>query len=191
MSVCIDRGEVGRRAGLLAGLIVSLAVGSACGSSEPERFLAVAPQRAEVPTLHHTRDSPETLARELLDAIERKDRARLEELALTEHEFKTVVWPQLPSSRPEVRLPVDYAWQDLHSKSIGYLITTLHEFGGQRLELIRIEFHGETTDYEQFHVHRRSVLEVRDEAGDTRRVRLFGSMIEQGGHVKVFSYVVD
>jgi hypothetical protein len=184
-------GEAVRYTGVLAALL-AMGVAAACGSAERQRSVAEAPPSAEshVP-LRHTFESPEILARELLGAIERKDRARLEELALTEDEFKTIVWPRLPSSRPEAGLPVDYAWQDLHSKSVGYLITTLHEFGGQRLELIGLEFRGETTDYVRFQVRRRSTLDVRDESGNTRRVRLFGSMIEQDGRVKVFSYVVD
>jgi hypothetical protein len=40
-------------------------------------------------------------------------------------------------------------------------------------------------------VHRDAELVVRDADGATRAVRLFGSLIEQDGAWKVFSYVAD
>jgi hypothetical protein len=141
--------------------------------------------------LAYTVDSPEALGREVLDALSRRDRARLDELALSEEEFRDVVWPQLPASRPERGWPFDYVWGDLHQKSVGYLGATLEGLGGQRLELIGIRFTGETTDYAAFLVHEDSILDVRTPAGETRRIRAFGSMIEHDGRVKVFSYVVD
>jgi hypothetical protein len=170
--------ESARRTGALAVLCLAL-VGAACRSAGSDIPLA------------HTADSPPALAREVLDALARGDRARLEELALTEDEFRTVVWPRLPSSRPEVGLPVDYAWSDLHQKSVGDMLTTLESLRGRRLELVDVAFRGETTDYEEFRVHRKSVLQVRAESGEVKQVRLFGSMIEYAGQVKVFSYVVD
>jgi hypothetical protein len=154
--------------------------------------LAIGCEAAATPSpLAHAADSADALAREVLRAIERKDRTRLEQLAVSEEEFRALVWPQLPSSRPEVGLPIEYAWNDLQAKSRGYLHNTLATVGGQSFDLVDVTFAGEATDYDTFRVHRRSVLEVRADSGETRRVRLFGSMIEHGGRVKVFSYVVD
>jgi hypothetical protein len=176
----VRHGGGAHRTGVLASLLLSLAI-SLCGCGSAERPLPLA----------HTLQSPLALSREVMAAIARNDRARLDELALSEEEFRTVVWPRLPSSRPEVGLPIDYAWGDLHAKSAGYLSATLASFAGQHFELIDVQFRGETTDYERFRVHRTSVLEVRGESGETTRVRMFGSMIELDGRVKVFSYVVD
>lgn len=139
----------------------------------------------------HWADSAEALARDVLRAVERGDRVRLQQLAVSEDEFRALVWPQLPSSRPAVGLPIEYAWSDLQTKSVAYLHNTLATFGGQPLDFVEIRFAGEVTDYETFRVHRKSVIVVRAASGETRRVRLFGSMIEEGGRVKVFSYVVD
>jgi hypothetical protein len=141
--------------------------------------------------LAHTVESPDVLGRELLNALSRRDRARLDELALNEDEFRAVVWPRLPASRPERALPFEYVWGDLHQKSIAYLGATVGGLGGQPLEFVGIRFLGDTTDYDEFRVHRDSILDVRTEAGDTTQVRVFGSMIEYAGRVKVFSYVVD
>ena len=43
--------------------------------------------------------------------------AGLKRLALTEAEFRDLVWPKLPASRPERNRPMDYVWGDLAGKS--------------------------------------------------------------------------
>ncbi len=50
---------------------------------------------------------------------------------------------------------------------------------------------GETTQYSSFLVRRQTELTVREEGGDTRQLRLFGSLLEKDGVFKVFSFVVD
>lgn len=142
-------------------------------------------------TLSQTFDSPEALARAVLTALANEDQAALLALPVSAAEFRAIVWPELPSSRPEVNLPVTYAWSDLDTKSRGHLGTTMNRWGGARLALVGVEFRGETTAYPTFSVHRDSVLTVRTSDGATERVRLFGSVLERDGRFKLFSYVVD
>jgi hypothetical protein len=149
-----------------------------------------AADRAPVP-LSHTFESPDALARAVLDALAARDEAALATLSVSEAEFRTIVWPELPSSRPEVNLPVEYAWRDLNTKSRGHMGQTLAAWGGTRLELVQLAFLGETTAYRTFSVHRKSVLTVRTERGEHQQVRLFGSILERGGRYQLFSYVVD
>ncbi|MEZ5421078.1 MAG: hypothetical protein R2708_27590, partial [Vicinamibacterales bacterium] len=87
------------------------------------------------------------MARAVLAAIAGRDADQLARLALTRDEFEAVVWPTLPVSRPEVRMPIDYVWQDTFTKSRVYLAKTLEDLGGQRFSLVRVEFGGETTDH--------------------------------------------
>lgn len=174
----------GARAGsprfFLLTLAVLLASGACRGLGGPE----VAP-------LAHTHESPEALARAVLDAVAARDAEALRRLALTEQEFADHVWPGLPAARPERNLPRSYVWGDLRQKSESYLALTLHDLGGRRLSLLRLSFAGETTDHGTYKVHRKSLLRVRDQEGAERELRVFGSVLEQGGRFKVFSYVVD
>lgn len=139
----------------------------------------------------NTLDSKEAVAGAVLDAIARRDAARLRALAVTEAEFRTRVWPELPASRPDVGMPIDYVWSDMAFKNRGYLSQLLAEQGGRRLTLEAVEFEGRTTDYGAFRVHAKTRLVVRDEAGARQTIRVFGSLLESGGAWKVFSYVVD
>jgi hypothetical protein len=140
--------------------------------------------------LAHTFESAEAAAAAVLDAYARGDRARLLQLAVSEGEFRTHVWPELPAARPERNLPLAYVWSELRQKSDLGLATLLARHAGQRYSLLRLDFSGRTR-YPGFVVHRRASVEVRDDNGRERRLRLWGSMIEQAGRWKVFSYVVD
>jgi len=141
--------------------------------------------------IHGAEGSPDALARTVLLAIERQDAARLRALALSYEEFRAVVWPELPAARPERNLPLDYVWNDLRVKSETALRRTMAGRGGEPLELLRVGFMGETTQYRTYLVHRQAVLTVRGGDGVQESVRLFGSVFEQDGRFKVFSYVVD
>jgi hypothetical protein len=137
-----------------------------------------------------THPSAERLAASVLEAVVHRDRTALERLAVDEREFRTRVWPHLPAARPERNLPVEYVWRDLHQKSEAALDETMAKHGGRRYELVSVAF-GDSTDYGAYRVYRATTLHVRDGGGAATAIRICGSMIEENGGWKVFSYVVD
>ena len=146
--------------------------------------------RSVEPTpLAQTFESPEALAREVLGAIERNDVDTLRRLPLTEQEFRQHVWPQLPASRTQGNVPFDFVWDQLHQRSDLYLRQTVDRYGGHRLDLIGVDFQGDTTEYDGFVVRRETSLRVKDEQGRESSVRLFGSVLEQDARYKLFSFV--
>lgn len=149
-----------------------------------------APAAAPVP-LPHSAPTPEEAARRALDLIAAGDRAALLDLALGETEFREAVYPELPASRPERNTSADFVWRSLHQKSRNSLAFTLDRYAGQRLELVAVDFLGETTDYGSYRVHRKTTLKVRRPDGAETVVRLFGSMIERAGRYRIFSFVTD
>ena len=167
---------------LCALALVCLTAGGCAGDGGSERPLS---------PLHHTFPSKEALSLAVLEALAASDFDALRDLALDEVEFRTAVWPDLPSSRPERNVPFDYAWGDLHQKSINSLRRTVTRHGGERYELVGVRFEGETTPYRTYQVHRETLLDLRDEEGDELTLALFGSILERDGEFKLFSYVVD
>lgn len=127
----------------------------------------------------------------MLAALADEDADHLASLALSELEFRTVVWPELPASRPERGLPFDYVWGDLHQKSTNALRRLVARHGGRRYTLAGVAFRGGTTPYETYRVHREAVLDILDEEGNELTLPLFGSILERDGEFKLFSYVVD
>lgn len=169
-----------RRAGRLlplALLAALLACGAACGRS---------------PALDWGLESPQAVAEAVVAALDARDGPALERLSVNEQEFRHLVWPRQPAARPERNIPWDYAWRSLAARSRHQLKGRLHEWSrGQRSTVVALTFAGETTDYGAYRVHRRSVVTLRDAAGRLETIRVFGSLIEQGGRYRVFSYVVD
>jgi hypothetical protein len=141
--------------------------------------------------LPHSQESVESLARAVLQAMERRDLEELHALALNREEFTAHVWPELPAARPERNLSSAFVWGDLNQKSNIMLRETLSEHGGKKYQLVRVRFLGRTTPYQSYVVHRESEVTVTDPDGRERQMRLFGSVIERAGRFKVFSYVID
>lgn len=143
------------------------------------------------PELGHTFGSPKAVAEAVVAALDRRDAAALEAMAVSEAEFRRVVWPRQPAARPERNIPWEYAWRDLAAKSQVQLRGRLSEWRTGAGQVVDVTFDGETTDYGSYRVMRKSRITLRDAGGQRTSVRLFGSIIEQRGHFKVFSYVVD
>jgi hypothetical protein len=154
-------------------------------------FASLDAWRARRVPLAGTAASPEALAAAVVAAMRAGDLDRLRALALTEHEFRTHVWPELPSARPERNMPSDFVWERLQQSSEGHLRQTLTRLGESSFDVRRVQFGGETSDYGDVVVRRKTQLVVRSSDGRESVVQLFGSMIEQNGRYKVFSYVVD
>ncbi len=179
-------------------MIDSTAGGSPRGASAAWLLLglllplfALSPACTRSVTLQHTLDSARAVAAAVVDGLNRQDLASLERLAVTEDEFHYLVWPRQPAARPGRNIPWDYAWKDLASKSRLQLRGRVREWSDRGLSLVDVSFEGDTTDYQTYRVHRRSVLTLRDRRGQETRASVFGSMIEQDGRYKVFSYIVD
>jgi hypothetical protein len=136
-------------------------------------------------------DSTVALARAFLEALERDDASRLRALAVGEDEFRCLVWPHLPASRPETGFPFEFVWGDLNQKSLNALQWTRYNWGGRRLLLQRVLIEGGAREYGPLVVHRDVRLRVTDEQGQTGNLSLFGSILESGGRYKLYSFVTD
>lgn len=159
-------------------LLLALALlGAGCRQEPPKTPLA------------NTFDSPMAVGTAVLDALQRRDAAALRALALTEQEFREHVWPELPVSRPERNVPFDYVWGQTAQRAADSLKQTMAQYEGKRFELLAVEFDGETTEYASFSVSRKTVLVVRNAAGEEERLRVFGSLLRQGDRYKVYSFV--
>lgn len=175
MSIASARGVLGSPL-LGALLLAGAAIGSACG---PRVQLA------------QTLESPDAVAHAVVLGLTARDAGALRAIALTEDEFRRLVWPKLPTSRPERNIPWDYVWKDLAGKSRMQLQARLNEWHDRGFTVVGVSYAGETTDYETFRVHRATEVTLRDSDGHETKGRLFGSLIEQHGRYKVFSYVTD
>jgi hypothetical protein len=167
------------QAGLLARVLI-IALLSLSGACRYARIELVNAQPSET-----------ALAQAVLDALAAGDSARLAALAVTEAEFRKHIWPELPASRPEVGMPVNYVWRDASLKSRSDLAVTMEQRRGRSSTVTAVTFDRPATDYGRFRIHPGTRLTLRNGTGEGETARLFGSMIEADGQWKVYSYIVD
>lgn len=152
---------------------------------------AACPRSAAAPPLSHTFESPERLASAVVEALRERDAAGLKALAISETEFRRLVWPSLPAARSEGHVPFGFVWAQLQRRSQAQLAATIAAHGGRDLHVRGVRFHGDTTDHGAFVIRRKAVVLVVDSGGAERELRLFGSVLSSDGRHKLFSYVVD
>jgi hypothetical protein len=136
--------------------------------------------------LSNSYDSPEALARAVLDALESKDRVALEALWVTRAEHRELLWDQLPESKS---LPFEYARRINEINSRKGIENAIHRYGGQRFELISIEFSRPAEKYDGFTVHFGTRLRVR-RAKDGREGELpiLDVVLEHHGRWKLMNF---
>lgn len=162
---------------LLICLILLLSVGCRIAGREPR-------------SLRHAQPSAEALAERVLEALAKQDEQSLKGLVLTKEEFCTYVWPELPSSEIK-NLTCDWVWDSFYPSDVAGLRQTLRMHGGKQYSLVRVRFAKGVTEYKTFKVHEESRVVVKDDSGQEREFKLFGSMLELEGQFKLLSFVVD
>lgn len=141
--------------------------------------------------LRETAGSPEEAVVRFLHALAAADSGALKRQVLSAPEFEGAVWPWLDSSRPETNLTAGFVWEMYSARNDLALARLLEEHGGRPLELIRIESGSRVRDFRGFQLVEKPLLLVRDPAGETRTVRLFGSILSQDGRFKIYGFKKD
>jgi hypothetical protein len=80
------------------------------------------------------------LGRAILEGLERRDERSLHALRVTRAEFATIVWPELPESRPITHIPVDEAWGMATAQSLAGAGRTVGLYGGRKLTFLRADY---------------------------------------------------
>ncbi|MEW6209699.1 MAG: hypothetical protein AB1631_15125 [Acidobacteriota bacterium] len=130
------------------------------------------------------------MARSFLDALAAGDEGAIRSLRITRQEFCDYVWPELPSSRTP-NVTCDWVWDQATLKSVSGLVEMLSAHKGKRYRLVSLRFAGGSEQYKSYRVHKETLVRVRDEKGDEKELRLFGSMLEMDDQFKLFSFVID
>jgi hypothetical protein len=141
--------------------------------------------------LKNTVSSMDELGRRVLEDLYKKDFKALDALRINEQEYRAYIWPELPISKiPQWQKRYDYVWKEVDTKCTLGLQALIQKYGGQKFTLVSITFAGGTARYTACTVHREARITVKDSAGAVQELKLFGSVVECGGHFKIMSYNV-
>lgn len=132
--------------------------------------------------------SPEAVAIAVVEALNSGDRAQLQALTVGESEWKTLLWPQFPSARPEIGISADDAWM-FHVMNQQKHLGRAHSYwSGQNLRFKALRFTRPTEDYKTFRLLRDPVVEVVLPNGAIETLNFVGSIVEYNGSYRLLTY---
>jgi hypothetical protein len=134
---------------------------------------------------------------ELFDAVESAIASGAVEamraLAVTEDEFRDLVWPTLDVAKaPNSNFTWEFVWSQHQLKHEKCLLRTSHDYQGQEFDIVDISYLGKSSDHGSFQIHRESEVDVLRQDGTRHKLQLFGSVLEtDDGRYKIYSFIND
>jgi hypothetical protein len=180
-------GSSSRTAGVAARCIVSIMSACmvyACGAQHQ---------------LINTSSTMDEIGKRVLAAVQQNDFQTLDAMRLTEHEFRTLVFPGLPIGKvKQWQNQYDFVWGDVNTKSTYCLRMVLARYGGQQFSFVKMKIAKGTTKYElqstvpfwgaSYIAHEDARVIAKDASGNEQELKLFGAVIEYNGHYKIMSF---
>jgi hypothetical protein len=118
--------------------------------------------------------------------LSRSDRDSLVALCIREDEFRDILWREFPHSRPITGLTWEDGWMSLIQRLISGCSGAISDYGGRSYEFLRFEVDSVAT-YKNFKLHMGLRMVVRDDQGQTTRMRWIRSVAERKGRFKIYS----
>jgi hypothetical protein len=128
--------------------------------------------------------STEELARAVVGALNDADKETLHTLRAGREEYVNILYPAFPKTA----FDADFAWNNLNRKCVVGVDKWVRRFGSRNLDFVGIRFERPTETYEGLRLHRGTVLTVRVPDGETRDLKILGSVVEREGRFKLLSY---
>ncbi len=134
------------------------------------------------------------LLNQMVSALNTKDRGALENLRVTEEEYRGIIIPghAEPGHAPQ-RIgeeAAEYFWGVLDTRSRFNAAGLLGNAGGQGLEVVDWSFTKGVKTYAGYTAHRRLELRVKSLAGSSEEIAT-GSIAEVDGRFKFISFIRD
>lgn len=136
--------------------------------------------------------SPRELVEQALTAFERRDTAALVELLVDRDEFMRIVYPELGAhfaaardTRSETKA---FLWETQRLNALKGMRKALREVGGEKLELVSIEFREGEKRFPSYRLFEGTQVRVRDSSGASATLHALGSIIERERRYKLMSF---
>jgi hypothetical protein len=130
--------------------------------------------------------SLDELGRVICGALHAGSRDSLLRACVTDGEFRTILWPEFPQSRPATGVQWDDAWKILYARLHAGCSQAVRDNGGHWYAFQRFESDS-VTQYRNFRLHSGLVLVAKDDEGGVQRWRWLRSVAERKGSFKIYS----
>lgn len=131
------------------------------------------------------------LVRRFEKALARQDTAGLLELIVSRAEFGYFVFPESPYARPPYKTKPAIVWMQLLSDSERGLSRLLERVAHEQIRISGLQCLAEAEREGRNRYWRHCTVNLRDSTGASRRLQLFGQIVERDGRMKFLSYSTD
>jgi len=127
------------------------------------------------------------LGRMACDALHYQSADTLFSLAVQEDEFRDILWPEFPMSRPATGITWQDGWLFLYGRLHQGCAIAIRDHGGQAYQFVRFDQYDSTMHFKNFKLHSGLVLVAKDDTGKLQQFRWLRSVVERKGRFKIYS----
>lgn len=164
------------------------AEGSPALPPDTGRGYSIAPLPAAKLRLDGAAGSLDELLRTIERGLAESDTSRLDDLMISEREYREILFPAFPASHPPIGADFETVWILQYPDSYRGLRRLLERYGGRDIRVTEIRFDEPDQDFVNFVLHETSRVDVTVDGEPRSNVRLFGSVIRIGDQWKVLTY---
>ena len=132
----------------------------------------------------------EALLSQIADAVSRADTADLERIIVTQAEYGRLYYPSSVFTRKPYELSPDIAWLLNSESNVKGRRRLLERLGGKQVRFARLTC-AEPMNEGENTIRKDCTVEVSVARREAVRLKVFHSLIERGGHVKILSLAGD
>lgn len=107
-------------------------------------------------------------------------------LCVSREEFRIILWPEFPQSRPATGLRWDDAWPILYGRLNGGSVACVREYGESEWTLLGVEYQS-LARYRNFRLYNEVTLTARSEEGKVQTLTFIRSVAERKGRFLIYS----
>ena len=130
--------------------------------------------------------SLDELGRKVCHALDYESADTLFSLTVNEDEFRDILWPEFPMSRPATGITWKDGWLFLYGRLHQGSAIAIRDHGGHVYQFVRFD-RDSTMHYNNFKLHNGLVLVAKDDEGKIQQFRWLRSVAERKGRFKIYS----
>ena len=130
--------------------------------------------------------SLEQLGRSVCRAVHHKSLDSLMTLCVSDREFKDILWPEFPNSRPATGIEWDFAWLTLSTRVHSGCSEAVRDHGGHYYEFLSLQ-PDSIMKYKNFKLYSRISMFVKNDEGQVEQWKWLRAVVERKGRYKIYS----
>ena len=127
------------------------------------------------------------LGRRVCHALDYQTADSLFALAVREDEFRDILWPEFPQSRPATGITWRDGWLFLYGRLHQGCGQAIRDYGGHVYQFVRFDRGDSIMHYRNFNLHNGLILVAKDETGQQHEFHWLRSAVERKGRYKIYS----